>query len=73
MRILGVGEHAALGDMYLRLERAGHEVRVHASDDAARGDGAPGRVMGGMLRFAGDWRAVLHWVRAAGAEGAIVF
>jgi phosphoribosylamine--glycine ligase len=72
LRILGIGEHAALGDMYLRLDRAGHEVRVYAADDVGRGD-APGRVMGGMLHFVDDWRAELAWVRAAGEEGVIVF
>ena len=63
MRILGVGEHAALGDMYLRLARDGHEGRGDAS----------GRVLGGMLHFVDDWRAELRWLRAAGDEGAIVF
>lgn len=72
MRILGVGEHAALGDMYLRLSRAGHDVRVHASDGEPPAGRGP-RVMGGMLRFTDDWRAELGWVRAAGDEGAIVF
>lgn len=68
MRILGIGEHVALGDMYLRLARSGHDVRVFASDDEARG-----RVMRGMLRFTDAWRDELPWVRAAGDEGAVVF
>ena len=72
MRILGIGEHAALGDMYLRLQSAGHDVRVFASDDVGREDGLHG-VMGGMLTFTNDWRAELPWVRAAGSEGALVF
>ncbi|HWJ24246.1 MAG TPA: hypothetical protein VNS52_17950 [Gemmatimonadaceae bacterium] len=68
MRVLGMGEYVALGDMYLRLQRDGHEVRVFASDASARGD-----IMRGMLTFTDDWRAELPWVKAAGEEGLIVF
>jgi len=73
MRILGVGEHAALGDMYVRLAQSGHDVRVYASDDVGKVGDARGRVMGGMLRFTDDWRAELPWLREAGDEGAVVF
>src|SRR5512133_1663748 len=68
MRVLGMGEYVALGDMYLRLARDGHDVRVHASDRDARES-----IMRGMLTFTDDWRAELPWVKAAGDEGLIVF
>ncbi len=67
MRLLGVGESCALGDMYLRLAAAGHEVRVYSSEYAESG------VMAGMLTHVADWRAQLDWVRDAGVDGAIVF
>ncbi len=53
--------------MYLRLQSAGHDVRVHAADDEAHD------VMRGMLCFTDDWRKELDWIRAAGGEGAILF
>jgi phosphoribosylamine--glycine ligase len=67
MRFLGVGDTVDLGDMYLRLQSSGHEVRVHAADTEAHD------VMRGMLRFTDDWRDELDWVRAAGVDGAILF
>ena len=57
MRFLGVGETNDLGDMYLRLMRAGHDVRVHMSDPDSAG------VMEGMIHFTGDWRGELDWIR----------
>lgn len=63
VRILGIGDTVDLGDMYLRLAAAGHEVRVHAADPEARG------VMEGMLSFVEDPRAHLEWAR----EGLVVF
>ena len=67
MRFLGVGDTVDLGDMYLRLQSAGHEVRVYA------GDAEAGDVMRGMLRFTDDWRRELDWIRDAGPEGIILF
>ena len=67
MRFLGIGETVDLGDMYLRLQALGHEVRVHASDP----DGSD--VMRGMLRFTPDWQQELDWVRSAGKDGAVLF
>ncbi|MEO8192676.1 MAG: phosphoribosylglycinamide synthetase C domain-containing protein [Gemmatimonadales bacterium] len=53
--------------MYLRLRAAGHEVRVHVSDESSRD------VMQDMLDFSADWRDELDWIRAAGGNGIIVF
>ena len=67
MRFLGVGESVQLGDMYLRLANAGHDVRVYASDPDAQD------VLAGMLRFTSDWRRELPWVREGGDKGIILF
>ena len=67
MRVLGVGETNDLGDMYLRLIAAGHEVRVHMSDEDSHD------VMQGMIDFIPDWRASLQWIRDAGADGIVLF
>jgi phosphoribosylamine--glycine ligase len=67
MRFLGIGETNELGDMYLRLMKAGHEVRVHMSDSDSAG------VMEGMLKFVGDWRDEIDWVRSAGSDGIVLF
>ncbi len=67
MKFLGIGETNDLGDMYLRLKRAGHEVRVYMSDPESAG------VMEGMLDFTGDWRSELDWIRSAGKDGIILF
>ena len=67
MRFLGVGDTVDLGDMYLRLQAAGHEVRVHARDAESHD------VMRGMLRFTDDWQRELGWIREAGGDGAILF
>jgi len=67
MKILGIGECCDLGDMYHRLEAAGHEVRVFVESPAAQD------VFGGMLHFTADWRTELQWVRDAGEEGVVLF
>jgi phosphoribosylamine--glycine ligase len=53
--------------MYLRLKAAGHEVRVHMSDENSRD------VMQEMIDFVPDWQSSLDWVRDAGDEGIVVF
>jgi phosphoribosylamine--glycine ligase len=67
VRFLGVGDTVDLGDMYLRLQAAGHEVRVFAADAEAHD------VMRGMLCFTDDWRRELDWVREAGPDGMVLF
>ncbi len=66
MRFLGIGDTVDLGDMYLRLQSAGHEVRVHAADSEGND------VMRGMLSFTDDWRDELDWVQKAGDDGVIL-
>ena len=67
MRFLGVGKGNDCGDIYLRLQQGGHEVRVFVEDAEARD------IMEGMLSFTGDWRAELEWIRSAGRDGIIIF
>ena len=66
MRVLGIGQGADLGDLYLRLAALGHEVRVHLADPDA------GDVFDGMLEKRADWRAELPWVRED-PKGLVVF
>ena len=66
MRFLGIGDTVDLGDMYLRLQSAGHDVRVYAGDAEAQD------VMRGMLQFTDDWQRERDWIRAAGSDGAIL-
>lgn len=67
MRFLGIGDDASLGDMYLQLAAAGHEVRIHQADPAAAD------VMAGLLTRVEDWQRELGWVREAGADGILIF
>jgi phosphoribosylamine--glycine ligase len=67
MRFLGIGETNDLGDMYLRLQSAGHRVRVYMSDEESSD------VMQDMLTFTPDWNKELEWIREAGDEGIVVF
>ncbi|MFT8246687.1 hypothetical protein [Roseomonas sp. BN140053] len=64
MRVLGIGPRLYLGDIYLTLQREGHEVRVFAEDPPER------RAFGGLLESVADWRAELDWV---GRDGVIMF
>jgi phosphoribosylamine--glycine ligase len=67
MRFLGVGDYNSLGDMYLQLARAGHEVRVFVGEPEAHG------ILRGLITRCDDWRRELGWIRAAGDDGIIVF
>jgi phosphoribosylamine--glycine ligase len=67
MRILGIGDYGCLGSVYLRLMEAGHDVKVHVSADVSRD------TLEGLVDRTDDWRAHLPWVRAAGAEGLVLF
>ena len=67
MRFLGIGDTVDLGDMYLRLRSAGHDVRVYADDTTSHD------IMRGMLSFTSDWQNELGWIREAGSDGVILF
>ncbi|MEY4576214.1 MAG: hypothetical protein RL701_917, partial [Pseudomonadota bacterium] len=61
------GHSCDLGELYLRWMAQGAEVRVYCRDLAEHG------VMTGMVTHVADYRRELDWVRAAGADGLIVF
>lgn len=67
MRFLGIGDVCDLGDMYHRLARQGHEVKVYIRSPKAQD------IYGGMLDTVADWRKALPWIRDAGDEGIILF
>jgi len=67
MRILGVGDYADLGALYIRHAREGHEVRVDIAEDDSHD------VLAGMIHRIDDWRAELAWVREAGTDGLVLF
>ena len=67
MRILGIGDTNDLGDMYIRLQRAGHDIRVCVRDEDARD------TCEGLIPIVNDWKTSLGWVRQAGTEGLILF
>ena len=67
MRILGITEYHCLGDLYWRLKRQGHEVRVSVADAGSHD------IFAGMVERTDDWRAELQWIKSAGEDGVIVF
>ncbi|HEY6910238.1 MAG TPA: phosphoribosylglycinamide synthetase C domain-containing protein [Myxococcales bacterium] len=64
MRILGVGDSNDLGDLYRRLQKSGHEVRVHIADESCH------EVLAGIVERISDWRSELGWV---GRDGLLLF
>ena len=66
MRVLGVGNHNDLGDLYLRLSAAGHAVKVHVADPDSSD------ILEGMLERSVAWEADLEWVRED-PQGLVVF
>ena len=66
MRVLGIGDYLDLGDLYLNLLRAGHEVRAYVADPQSHD------VMAGLVDRVPDWRDELDWIREVGEEGVIL-
>jgi phosphoribosylamine--glycine ligase len=64
MRFLGLGEDAALSDMYLRLIADGHEVRVFASTNETL-------PLTSRIPYVADWRSELAWIK--GEDGIVIF
>jgi phosphoribosylamine--glycine ligase len=56
MRLLAIGPRVYLGDIYLALQREGHQARVFAEDPPEE------RPFLGMIQGVKDWRAQLSWV-----------
>lgn len=67
MRVLGIGDFCELGDMYLRLAREGHEVRVYIGSRDSH------QTLQGLVTRTKNWRHELKWVKEAGPDGIIVF
>ena len=67
MRVLAIGHHNALGDLYLRLMARGHEVRVFIADSEAYD------ILEGLIVRTVDWWDDLDWVRTAPDLGFILF
>lgn len=67
VRVLGVGHHNALGDLYLRLLARGHEARVYMDDPDA------GDILEGLVPRSPAWRDDLAWVRDAPDGGLVLF
>lgn len=65
MRFLGIGLDGSLGDMYLGLLRAGHEVRTYIEKPDWRS------ILKGMIVLTDDWKKELDWVRQG--DGIIIF
>ena len=65
MRFLGIGKDGSLGDMYLNLTRAGHEVKAYI--DAAEWRG----ILRGLINRTDDWKKELDWIRQG--EGIVIF
>jgi phosphoribosylamine---glycine ligase len=53
--------------MYLRMQSAGHEVRVYVGEEEGHD------IFAGMLTFTPDWEGELPWIREAGPDGILIF
>jgi phosphoribosylamine--glycine ligase len=66
MRVLGVGHHNDLGDLYMRLMARGHEVRVYIADPESND------ILAGLVDRSVSWESDLDWVRAV-PDGLVIF
>ncbi len=67
MRFLGIGDYCDLSSLYVRLQDAGHEVRVFVSEPMCKSS------LAGIVPHAENREAALPWVREAGEDGIILF
>lgn len=67
MRFLGIGDYCDLGSMYMRLQCAGHEVKVFIREPLCH------TTMGGIIERVEDWQSQLGWVKEARNEGFVLF
>jgi phosphoribosylamine--glycine ligase len=63
LRFLGIGDYNSLGDMYWRVQRAGHEVKVCVRETEAHS------IFADVIERTNEWRNQLDWV---GEDGIIV-
>src|SRR3569832_1000375 len=63
MRFLGIGDYHSLGDMYWRLARSGHDVRVLVREEEGRD------IFRGLVERVDDLSQGLDWV---GRDGVVV-
>jgi phosphoribosylamine--glycine ligase len=66
VRVLGVGHHNDLGDLYMRLAARGHDVRVHIADPDSSD------ILEGLVTRSADREADLDWVRGD-RDGLVIF
>ena len=66
MRILGIGSKVELGDLYMSLQREGHDVRVYAGDPSYAG------CFEGLLSRTQDWQSDLDWVGPGDTKGGMI-
>jgi phosphoribosylamine--glycine ligase len=67
VRFLGIGDYCELSSLYLRLQEEGHEVKIYAAIPESRG------TLEGLVPKTHSWQDELDWIRAAGADGTILF
>ena len=65
MRFLGIGKDGSLGDMYLNLSEAGHEVKAYIGTPQWQG------ILAGLIQRTDDWKQELDWIREG--DGIIIF
>jgi phosphoribosylamine--glycine ligase len=66
MRVLGIGHHNDLGDLYMRMRARGHAVRVYIADPDSRD------ILEGLVDRSVSWEADLGWVREDD-DGLVIF
>jgi len=57
LHFLGIGRDGSLGDMYLALLKAGHEVKTYIEDPQWR------VILGGLINLTDSWERELDWIR----------